>query len=143
MFRLTCCFERLKRSGRFEVVFIDDPFDTEGAVSVKLTETEWQFVNLASTLRASSHGRHDLSLYSPAARPSVSLTGKRRNAAMLRDTRVFYRRSCFPFHTRAQLLARRSTSRLCLEPGREENSVGRILLAPPAVHHRNVSPSSE
>ena len=50
-FRLSCCFERLKRSGRFEDVFIDDPFDPEGAVSVKLTEAEWRSVNLASTPR--------------------------------------------------------------------------------------------
>ena len=39
-FRLSCCFERLKRSGRFEDVLIDDPFDPEGAVSVKLNEAE-------------------------------------------------------------------------------------------------------
>jgi hypothetical protein len=39
-FRLSCCFERLKRSGRFEDVFTDDPFDPEGAVRVKLTEAE-------------------------------------------------------------------------------------------------------
>ena len=31
-FRLSCCFERLKRSGRFGDVLIDDPFDPEGAV---------------------------------------------------------------------------------------------------------------
>jgi hypothetical protein len=37
-FRLSSCFERLKRSGRLEDVLIDDPFDPEGAVSVKLTE---------------------------------------------------------------------------------------------------------
>ncbi len=43
---------------------IDDPFDPEGAVSVKLTEAEWQSVNLnpASTPRDSSRGRHDFSL---------------------------------------------------------------------------------
>ena len=61
-FRLSCCFERLKRSGRFEEVLIDDPFDPEGAVSVKLTEAEWRSVNLASTPRDSSHGPHDFSL---------------------------------------------------------------------------------
>ena len=49
-FRLSCCFERLKRSGRFEDVFIDDPFDPEGAVSVKLTEAEWRSVNQVSNL---------------------------------------------------------------------------------------------
>jgi hypothetical protein len=48
-FRLACCFERLKRAGRFEEVFIDDPFDPEGEVSVKLTEARWQSVNRAST----------------------------------------------------------------------------------------------
>ena len=36
-FRLACCFERLKRAGRFEDVVIDDPFDPDGAVAVKLT----------------------------------------------------------------------------------------------------------
>jgi hypothetical protein len=61
-FRLSCCFERLKRSGRFEDVLIDDPFDPEGVVSVKLTEAEWQSVNPASTPRDTSHGRHDFSL---------------------------------------------------------------------------------
>jgi hypothetical protein len=62
-FRLSCCFERLKRSGRFEDVLIDDPFDPEGAVSVTLTEAEWQSVNLnpVSTPRDSSRGRHDFS----------------------------------------------------------------------------------
>src|SRR4051812_13315934 len=50
-FRLACCFERLKRAGRFEEVRIDDPFDPEGAVSVTLTEAEWQAGNLASTPR--------------------------------------------------------------------------------------------
>src|SRR5436305_2752582 len=44
-FRLSCCFERLKRAGRFEDVLIDDPFDPEGVVSVKLTEAEWRSVN--------------------------------------------------------------------------------------------------
>ncbi len=47
-FRLACCFERLKRSGRFEDVFIDDPFDLESTVSVKLTDAEWRSVNRAS-----------------------------------------------------------------------------------------------
>ena len=61
-FRLSCCLERLKRAGRFEDVLIDDPFDPEGAVSVKLTEAEWQSVNPASTLRDASHGPHDFSL---------------------------------------------------------------------------------
>jgi hypothetical protein len=61
-FRLSCCFERLKRAGRFEDVLIDDPFDPEGAVAVKLTEAEWRSVNPASTPRDSSHGQHDFSL---------------------------------------------------------------------------------
>ena len=61
-FRLSCCFERLKRAGRFEDVLIDDPFDPEGVVSVKLTEAEWRSVNQASTPRDSSHGQHDFSL---------------------------------------------------------------------------------
>jgi hypothetical protein len=61
-FRLACCFERLKRLGRFEDVFIDDPFDPDSAVAVKLTEAEWRSVNRATTLRESSHEPHDLSL---------------------------------------------------------------------------------
>ena len=61
-FRLSCCFERLKRAGRFEDVFIDDPFDPDGAVAVQLTEAEWRSVNLASTSRDSSHGPRDFSL---------------------------------------------------------------------------------
>jgi hypothetical protein len=60
-FRLACCFERLKRSGRFEDVFIDDPFDPEGSVSVKLTEAEWQSVNRTSTPGDSLYGPHDFS----------------------------------------------------------------------------------
>jgi hypothetical protein len=61
-FRLACCFERLKRAGRFEDVFIDDPFDPEDAVSVKLTEAEWRSVNRASAPRDSVHGPHGFSL---------------------------------------------------------------------------------
>jgi hypothetical protein len=61
-FRLSCCFERLKRAGRFEDVLIDDPFDPEGVVSVELTEAEWRSVNLASSARDPSHGPHNLSL---------------------------------------------------------------------------------
>jgi hypothetical protein len=61
-FRLSCCFERLKRSGRFEDVLIDDPFDLEGVVAVKLTEAEWRSINPAPTPRDSSHGPHDFSL---------------------------------------------------------------------------------
>jgi hypothetical protein len=61
-FRLSCCFERLKRAGRFEDVLIDDPFDPQGAVLVKLTEAEWRSFNPASTPRDSSHGTLDFSL---------------------------------------------------------------------------------
>jgi hypothetical protein len=61
-FRLSCCFERLKRAGRFEDVFIDDPFDPEGTVSVKLTEAQWPPVSSASTARDSSHGTLNFSL---------------------------------------------------------------------------------
>ncbi len=43
-------------------VLIDDPFDPEGAVSVKLTKAEWRSVNPASTPRDSSHGQHNFSL---------------------------------------------------------------------------------
>ncbi|HMB04661.1 MAG TPA: hypothetical protein VKP69_13085 [Isosphaeraceae bacterium] len=61
-FRLSCCFERLKRAGRLEEVFIDDPFDPEGVVSVRLTEAAWQALNLASTPRRDApHGRHAFS----------------------------------------------------------------------------------
>lgn len=42
-------------------VIIDDPFDPDGAVSVKLTEAEWQSVNPASTPRDASHGPHHFS----------------------------------------------------------------------------------
>jgi len=61
-FRLSCCFERLKRSGRFEDVLINDPFDPEGVVSVKLTEAEWRSVNPELAPRDSWHGPHDFSL---------------------------------------------------------------------------------
>jgi hypothetical protein len=60
-FRLACCFQRLKRSGRFEDVFIDDPFDSNGPVAVKLTETVWRSANAASTPRDAGHGPHDFS----------------------------------------------------------------------------------
>ena len=61
-FRLSCCFERLKRAGRFEDVLIDDPFDPEGTVAVKLTEAQWPSVSSASTARDSSHGTLNFSL---------------------------------------------------------------------------------
>jgi hypothetical protein len=60
-FRLACCFERLKRAGRFQDIVIDDPFDLEGTVSVTLTEAEWQTLNPASTPRDAAHGPHDFS----------------------------------------------------------------------------------
>src|SRR5262249_33625659 len=47
-FRPACRFERLRRSGRLEDVFIDDPFDPEAEVSVKLTEARWQSANRVS-----------------------------------------------------------------------------------------------
>jgi hypothetical protein len=61
-FRLSCCFERLKRAGRFEDVLIDDPFDPDGAVAVKLTEAEWRSVNPELAPRDSWHGPRDFSL---------------------------------------------------------------------------------
>ena len=60
-FRLSCCFERVKRAGRFEEVLIDDPFDPEGVVSVKLTEAEWRSVNRAYIPQGSATGLHDFS----------------------------------------------------------------------------------
>jgi hypothetical protein len=61
-FRLACCFERLKRCGRIEDVLIDDPFDLDGIVSVRLTEAEWRSANATSALRDAWHGPHDYSL---------------------------------------------------------------------------------
>ena len=61
-FRLSCCFERLKRAGRFEDVLIDDPFDPDGAVAVKLTEAEWHSVNPELAPRDSWLGPRDFSL---------------------------------------------------------------------------------
>ncbi len=55
-FRLSCCFERLRRAGRLEEVTIDDPFDPEGVVSVKLTEQEWRSVSAASPARGTARG---------------------------------------------------------------------------------------
>src|SRR5262249_22590512 len=60
-FRLSCCFERLRRAGRFEDVLIDDPFDPEGVVSLKLAEAEWRSVNRASPPHDSAHGLYDFS----------------------------------------------------------------------------------
>ena len=61
-FRLACCFERLKRAGRFEEVLIDDPFDPEGVVAVTLTEAGWRPLGPASTTRGSSQRPYDFSL---------------------------------------------------------------------------------
>jgi hypothetical protein len=61
VFRLACCFERLKRAGRIEDVFIDDPFDPEGEVSVKLTELERRSVNRGSPPQESAHTLRDFS----------------------------------------------------------------------------------
>jgi hypothetical protein len=44
-FRLSCAFERLRRAGLYEEVFIGDPFDLDGNVSVKLSEEDWRFFN--------------------------------------------------------------------------------------------------
>ena len=60
--RLSCCFERLRRAGRFEDVLIDDPFDPEGVVSVKLPDAGWRSVNPELPPRDSWHGQHDFSL---------------------------------------------------------------------------------
>src|SRR5512147_1983567 len=57
-FRLSCCFERLKRAGRFEDVFIDDPVGLEGVVAVGVTEAQWRALHAAeSTPRDASLGR--------------------------------------------------------------------------------------
>src|SRR3954464_7246482 len=61
-FRLSCCFERLRRAGRFEDVLIDDPFDPDGAVAVKLTEAGWRSVNPELPPRDSWHGQRGFSL---------------------------------------------------------------------------------
>jgi hypothetical protein len=61
-FRLSCCFERLKRSGRIEDIRIDDPFDPEGNVAVRLTEAEWRSANPAPARRDPSHGPYDFGL---------------------------------------------------------------------------------
>ena len=61
-FRLSCCFERLKRAGRFEEVRIDDPFDPDEVVSVTLTEADWQMVNSEASPRDPSRRPHDFSV---------------------------------------------------------------------------------
>jgi hypothetical protein len=61
-FRLSCCLERLKRSGRFEDVLVDDPFDPEGGVSVVLTEGEWRALNAGPPRPGMPRGPHDPSL---------------------------------------------------------------------------------
>jgi hypothetical protein len=60
-FRLSCCFERLKRAGRFDDVLIDDPFDPEGTVAVTLSEAEWRSAN-ATALPDFFRKPHDFSL---------------------------------------------------------------------------------
>ena len=47
--RLSCGFERLKRAGLYEEVYLGDPFDLDGEVFVKLTEEDWQFFNAKPT----------------------------------------------------------------------------------------------
>jgi len=54
--RLSCCFERLKSSGRFKEVFIDAPFDPDGQVWVRLNEREWRSLNADSTRPGGSAG---------------------------------------------------------------------------------------
>src|SRR3954454_14961822 len=61
-FRLSCCLERLRRAGRFEDVIIEDPFDPEGVVSVKLPDAGWRPVDPELPPRDSRHGPHDFSL---------------------------------------------------------------------------------
>ena len=61
-FRLSCCLERLKRAGRLEDVLIDDPFDPEGVVSVKLPDAGWRSVNPELPPRDSWHGQNGFSL---------------------------------------------------------------------------------
>ena len=49
-FRLACASSG-SSAGRLEDVFIDDPFDPEAEVSVKLTEARWQSANRESPPR--------------------------------------------------------------------------------------------
>jgi hypothetical protein len=42
-FRLSCAFERLKRAGLYEDVYLGDPFDLEGEVSVRLSDEDRRF----------------------------------------------------------------------------------------------------
>jgi hypothetical protein len=44
-FRVSCSLERLKRTGLYEEVHGDDPFDPDGEVSVRLSEEDWRFFN--------------------------------------------------------------------------------------------------
>jgi hypothetical protein len=50
-FRLACAFERLRRAGRLEEVFIADPFDIEAEVSVRLPEARWRSADRESSPR--------------------------------------------------------------------------------------------
>jgi hypothetical protein len=50
-FRLSCSFERLRRAGLYEEVVMGDPFDPNGEVSVRLTESDWEFFNSNPTKR--------------------------------------------------------------------------------------------
>jgi hypothetical protein len=58
-FRLSCCFERLKRSGRVEDVFIDDPFDPDGQVAVRFNERELRSLNADPTRLGMPREPHD------------------------------------------------------------------------------------
>jgi hypothetical protein len=44
-FQLSCSFERLRRAGFYEEVVMGDPFDLDGEVSVRLTESDRNFFN--------------------------------------------------------------------------------------------------
>ena len=75
-FRLACAFERLKGAGRLEDVFIDDPFDPEAEVSVKLTEARWQSAN-----RDSPPGRLVRAELACLLGPAVAIRGPARGHA--------------------------------------------------------------
>ena len=44
-FRLSCCLERLRRSGKLAKISIGDPFEPDSQVSVTLTEADWRLLN--------------------------------------------------------------------------------------------------
>jgi hypothetical protein len=75
-FRLACCLERLKRAGRFEEVIIDDPFDIDGVVAVKLTEGQWRSVNSGSTAQDYAHEPADFRLNEPVRSRWIPSAGR-------------------------------------------------------------------